>query len=216
MTTIIYTGLSISFDEAKSILSAEYHPPVKRGDIYELLSSRDDIDIIGIVDGVFHQSPAVAHKEILEALEKGITVVGGASMGALRACELYPYGMIGVGNIFEDYKNGIIDSDDDVAVALNPDTLEQMSESFINIKYNLKEAVNDKIITDEQMNELLTIAKETYYPKRSFKYIIKKSSLSNENITTLINYINKNKFDIKTRDARKVIEHIKKLTDNKG
>lgn len=211
MTTVIYTGLSISFEEAKSILDAEYHPPVKRGDIYKLISTRNDIDIIGIIDGVFHQSPAVAHKEILKALNQGIKVIGGSSMGALRACELYPYGMVGVGNIFNDYKNGIIESDDDVAVALNPETLEQMSESWINIKYNLEKAKNNSIINQEQEDELLDIAKNIYYPKRSFEYTIKKSDLSSEDKNSLMKYLKNNGFDVKYEDAKKVIEYIKKI-----
>ena len=161
MTIAIYTGLSISFKEAKTILDATYYPPVKRGDIDELLSKNDNIEIIGIIDGVFHQSPAVAHKEILRALKRNITVVGGASMGALRACELYPYGMIGIGTIFNDYKKGVIDSDDDVSVALNPDTLEQLSQPWINLKYNFDNARKDKIITQEEEDELLKIAKDT-------------------------------------------------------
>ncbi len=211
MTIIIFTGLSLSFNDAKEILDAEYLPPIKRGDIYDLLEKRDDIEIIGIIDGVFHQSPAVAHKEILEALKRGITVVGGSSMGALRACELYPFGMIGVGNIFEDYKNGVIESDDDVAVALNPETLEQMSESWINMKYNFEKTVNEDIITPDECEELLQIAKETYYPKRSFNYVIKKSSISDEKKEILLKYIKENKFDIKTEDAVKVVEYIKEL-----
>lgn len=211
MSIIIYTGLSLSFEDAKKMLDAEYLPPVKRGDIYDLLEKRDDIEIIGIIDGVFHQSPAVAHKEILEALKQNITVVGGSSMGALRACELYPFGMIGVGNIFEDYKNGVIESDDDVAVSLNPETYEQMSESWINMKYNFEFAVEDNIITQSQCNELLKIAKDTYYPKRSFNYVIKKSSLNDNEKTELINYIHSKQFDIKNQDAKKVIEYIKNL-----
>ncbi len=211
MSVVIYTGLSLSFEDAKKMLDAEYLPPVKRGDIYELLEKRDDIEIIGIIDGVFHQSPAVAHKEILEALKQNITVVGGSSMGALRACELYPFGMIGVGNIFEDYKNGVIESDDDVAVSLNPETYEQMSESWINMKYNFEFAVEDNIITQSQCNELLKIAKDTYYPKRSFNYVIKKSSLNDNEKTELINYIHSKQFDIKNQDAKKVIEYIKNL-----
>lgn len=211
MSIVIFTGLSLSFEDAQEILDAEYLPPIKRGDIDSLLDNRKDIEIIGIIDGVFHQSPAVSHKEILRALKMGITIVGGASMGALRACELYPYGMIGVGDIFEDYKNGIIESDDDVAVSLDPVTLEQMSESYVNMRYNFDKACDDNIISKEEEDELLSIAKEIYYPKRSFSYVIKKSSLPSEKITTLTNYIKKNKFDIKTQDAIKVIQEIKKL-----
>lgn len=211
MTTIIYTGLSIPFKKAEEILDAIYLPPVKRGDIEDALSKYDDIDIIGIIDGVFHQTPAVSHKEILKALNCGIKVVGGASMGALRACELYPYGMIGVGQIFNDYKNEIIDSDDDVAVALNPETLEAMSDSYINIKYNFIHAYDDGIIGEDQLKNLLKIAKQTYYPKRSFSYIIKKSDLNDDLKDELLTKIKKYDFDIKYEDAKKTIKFIKEM-----
>lgn len=213
MSIVIYTGLSLSFDDAREILDAEYLPPVKRGDIFNLLEKRDDVEIIGIIDGVFHQSPAVSHKEILEALKRDITVVGGASMGALRACELYPFGMIGVGNIFEDYKNGVVVDDDDVAVALNPDTYEQLSESWINMKYNFEFAVEDSVITKDECDELLKISKEIYYPKRSFMHVIKKSSLDDEKKVSLLEYVNNKEYDVKNKDAIAVVEYIKNLTD---
>jgi len=206
---VIYTGLSICFDEAKSILDADYQPPIKRGDIDSLLNNRDDMEIIGIIDGVFHQSPAVSHKEILRALKDNITVVGGASMGALRACELYPYGMIGIGNIFEDYKNGTIESDDDVAVSLDPTTYEQLSDSWINMKYNFNKAQKDNILSQEDVDNLLATSKDIYYPKRSFEYVIKKSELTEYKKTELTKYLDKNKFDIKHDDAKAVIEYIK-------
>ena len=206
---VIYTGLSICFDEAKSILDADYQPPIKRGDIDNLLNNRDDVEIIGIIDGVFHQSPAVSHKEILRALKDNITVVGGASMGALRACELYPYGMIGIGNIFEDYKNGTIESDDDVAVSLDPTTYEQLSDSWINMKYNFNKAQKDNILSQEDVDNLLATSKDIYYPKRSFEYVIKKSELTEYKKTELTKYLDKNKFDIKHDDAKAVIEYIK-------
>ena len=211
MDTVIYTGLSISFDEAERILEAEYKPPIKRGDLSNLVQQRDDIKIIGIIDGVFHQSPAVAHKEILQAIQKDIIVVGGASMGALRACELYPYGMKGVGSIFNDYKNNVIDSDDDVAVSFNPETYQQMSESWINMKYNFQMAKDAEIICDEEKDELLEISKNTYYPKRSFEYTIKKSSLSTQKQEKLLEYIKDKDFDVKYEDAKKVLLEVKKI-----
>lgn len=210
---VIYTGLSIPFDEAKDILDANYKPPIKRDDINKLLDETDDVKIIGIIDGVFHQTPAVSHKEILRALKNNITVVGGASMGALRACELYPYGMIGIGHIFEDYKNGIIESDDDVAVSLNPSTYEQISDSWINMKYNFNQAQKDQIILQEDTDNLLATAKDIYYPKRSFEYVINKSNLTQEKKTELKDYLKDNGFDIKHEDARAVIEHIKTIAD---
>jgi hypothetical protein len=87
-----------------------------------------------------------------------------------------------------------------------------MSESWINMKYNFEFAVEDKILSQEECQELLQISKDTYYPKRSFNYIIKKSSLSDDKKRKLINYINSKGFDIKNEDAKKVIEYIKQLT----
>ena len=132
---IIYTGLSLSFDEAKEILDSHddveviYKRPIKRGDIG--LAINEHPDIIGIIDGVFHQNSAVAHREILKAIDEGITVVGASSMGALRASELDTLGMKGIGYVYEQYATGKVTSDDDVAVMLDSETLEQLSEPLI-------------------------------------------------------------------------------------
>jgi hypothetical protein len=69
------------------------------------------------VDGYFERVPAVWHKEVLWAISQGIRVYGSASMGALRAAELSAFGMIGIGKIFEWYRDGVIERDDEVAVA---------------------------------------------------------------------------------------------------
>ncbi|MDR3292016.1 MAG: TfuA-related McrA-glycine thioamidation protein, partial [Methanobrevibacter sp.] len=62
---IVFIGPSLSVEESRKILDADYRPPVKRNDILHAID--ENPDIIGIVDGVFHQSPAVSHKEILKA-----------------------------------------------------------------------------------------------------------------------------------------------------
>jgi len=147
MKVIIYTGLSISFEDAKKILDSDeiiYKPPIKRGDILNDLKYNPDI--IGIIDGIFHKSPAVAHKEILSVLEKGIKVIGASSMGALRASELDSLGMKGIGYVYNQYANGKITSDDDVAVVLNPDTLKQLSVPLVSLDYSLNEAFKNNII----------------------------------------------------------------------
>ena len=116
---VIFLGLSIQEEEAKTIVDADFRPPVGRGDILKAIN--DGADLIGIIDGVFHQTPAVSHKEIMKALDLGIPVVGGCSMGALRASELDDLGMIGVGYVYKQYRSGAITSDDDVAVAFDVD-----------------------------------------------------------------------------------------------
>ena len=99
MPVHIFLGPTLPAEEAARICPAQYHPPVRMGDVFALLPERPRI--IGIVDGLFHCTPAVWHKEILAALSQGVIVVGAASMGALRAAELAQLGMVGVGRVFE-------------------------------------------------------------------------------------------------------------------
>jgi len=53
-------------------------------------------------------------------MSQGIHVFGSASMGALRAAELAAFGMEGVGSIYEAYREGQLEDDDEVAVAHMP------------------------------------------------------------------------------------------------
>ena len=115
---IVFLGPSLDQASAAKILAAEYRPPAKRGDI--LAAVADGADIIGLIDGVFHQDCAVTHREILTAVKGGITVVGASSMGALRAAEMDTLGMTGIGRIYHMYKDGTITSDDEVALVFDP------------------------------------------------------------------------------------------------
>src|SRR5690606_30683776 len=108
---VVFIGPSLSLAEAREILDADYRHPIARGDIESLLN--DPPHIIGIIDGVFHQQPAVSHKEIIQALKAGIMIVGASSMGALRAAELDSMGMVGIGTVYQYYRDGTIESDDD-------------------------------------------------------------------------------------------------------
>ncbi|MGC9517194.1 MAG: TfuA-related McrA-glycine thioamidation protein [Methanomicrobiales archaeon] len=206
---IIFTGPSLNPDEAKNILDAEYRPPVKRGDVTNAIN--DGADVIGIIDGVFHQEPAVSHREIIEALKNNVIVVGGASMGALRASELDDFGMIGVGYVYNQYKSGEIESDDDVAVVFNPENMEQLSEALVSIKYNLEEALKERIISEDEFNHIINKLKFTYYPKRNYNTIFKNETLDQTHSENLKSFIEIKKVDIKYEDAILVLEYIKKL-----
>ncbi len=209
---IIFTGPSLHPDEASLILNAEYRPPIKRGDIITALNNNPDI--IGIIDGVFHQQPAVSHREILEAIKKGVTVVGGASMGALRASELDDLGMIGIGYVYNQYKKGLIESDDDVAVAINPINLEQISDPLVSMEYNFKKALDKDIISKDEFNTLLKTAKSIFYPKRTYILVLNTVSIHPEKIAVLENFLVEEGIDIKRQDALEVIGYIKTISED--
>lgn len=204
---IIFTGPSLLPEDAQKILKAEFRPPVGRDDILDALS--DKPRVIGIIDGVFHQRPAVSHKEILKALDMGVKVVGGGSMGALRASELDEMGMIGVGKVYKAYKTAEIESDDDVAVVFNPETSKLLSEALINMNYNFKSACKDGIITPEELNDLYKTAKSIYYPKRTYDLVLKKSKIKNSRKNLLKEFIKEKGTDIKREDALQVLKYIK-------
>ena len=213
---IIYAGLSLSFDEAKEILDSHddveviYKRPIKRGDLGQAL--KENPDIIGIIDGVFHQNSSVGHKEILAVLDKGITVAGASSMGALRASEMDSLGMIGIGYVYEQYATGKVASDDDVAVMLDSETLEALSEPLINMDYVFTNAVEENVITQNQKDELISIAKSTFYPKRNYAQTLNDSDLDDETKDRLISFIRQS-VDIKKEDAKELIEYIVSLIE---
>ncbi len=213
MKPVVYTGNSISHHDASKILDADYRPPVKRDDIKKLIKSCPDI--IGIIDGVFFDSAAVAHREIIEALNNGIIVVGGASMGALRASELDSYGMIGVGKIYEMYKNGILESDDEVAVTFDADTNEPLSVPLVNIRMTVRSAQEAGILTMKVASSIINTTRKMFYPDRNYWNIvtesIEKRIIEPAQGEKLIDFFKKNAVDVKREDAVLVLEKIKEL-----
>lgn len=97
---------------------AELRPPAARGDVLRALAAAPRA--ILLLDGVYFTEPSVTHKELLYALEAGVRVVGAASLGALRAVELERHGMVGVGRVFERFRSGELDGDDEVALLHAP------------------------------------------------------------------------------------------------
>ena len=213
---IVYAGLSIPFDEAKDILDSTddveviYKRPIQRGDLGHAL--KEHPDIIAIIDGVFHQNSAVGHKEILNAMKSGVKVYGASSMGALRASELDTLGMVGVGYVYTQYTTGEVDSDDDVAVMLDSETLEAISVPLINMKYVFTNAVSEGIITDDEKDELLKISKKTYYPQRNYAKTLSESDLDDGKKTELIDFIRTSP-DIKKEDAKELLQLINEEID---
>ncbi|WAC04681.1 MAG: TfuA-related McrA-glycine thioamidation protein [Methanoregula sp.] len=166
----VFLGPSLDRKEAEQILSATYLPPAKRGDL--LAAAKNGATIICLIDGVFHQESAVAHREILSALRQGIRVIGASSMGALRAAEMDTLGMEGVGEIYRMYKTGDLVSDDEVALIFDPVTGAALSEPLINIRCALKKAREEGIIDTKAHDALLAAARSVFYPQRTYSRIV--------------------------------------------
>jgi hypothetical protein len=215
LKAVIFTGNSISHEDAKKILRVNYQPPVRRFQLERFIQK--GYKVIGIIDGIFFDRAAVGHREIISALNAGVKVVGGASMGALRASELDTHGMIGVGKIYEWYRDGVIESDDEVAVSTNPDTFEPISVPLVNIRETLKAALASGVISEKEHNDLLKLAINTYYPDRSYLGLTKEGSkkglISEEKRKTILDFCINREVDVKREDAILVLETVKKLIE---
>ncbi|MCZ7359868.1 MAG: TfuA-related McrA-glycine thioamidation protein [Candidatus Methanoperedens sp.] len=215
MKPVVFTGTSINHQDAEKILDADYRSPVRRDDIRKLMKSLPDI--IGIIDGVFFDSAAVAHREIIEAIRNGIIIVGGASMGAIRASELDSYGMIGVGRIYEMYRNGVIDSDDEVAVTFDAETMKPLSIPLLNVRVTVKALVDLGILNNDESAGIIGITRKIFYPDRNYQNILnecmEKGVISREKKEILADSFRKYYIDAKREDAVLVLEKIKELMD---
>lgn len=213
---VIFLGPSLDTERARKILDAEYRPPAARGDIFKAV--QEGAKIIGLIDGVFFQACAIAHREILYALEHGVKVVGASSMGALRASELDVYGMEGVGRIYELYKNGELVSDDEVALLFEPESLKPLSEPLVNIRYNLDRAEERGIITQDVKEKIVEVAKTLYYPERVYDRILSvaEGEIEKEVLEQLDKFLREELRDLKREDAIEALKRIKEIREEEG
>ncbi|MCU9837939.1 TfuA-like protein [Ruegeria sp. WL0004] len=205
---VVFLGPTLSRQEARRALDAHFLPPVSQGDIISV--ANENPRAIGIIDGYFQLVPAVWHKEILYALDKGIPVVGAASMGALRAAELDAFGMVGVGRIYQWYRSGFLEADDEVAVIHSPFEIghHPLSEAMVNIRATLDLAVRNIELSKESAIALLEACAATPYWERSFDRLLadgKKLGLSASELKALERC---ERVDQKRRDALEMLERM--------
>ena len=167
---VVFLGPSLDRESAEYLLRAAFHPPAKRGDI--TTAAAGGAHIITLIDGVFFQNDAVGHREILDAIREGVRVIGASSMGALRAAELEVLGMEGVGEIFSLYRDGILISDDEVALIYDPETFLPLSEPLINIRCTLRKAEEAGALDLETAKILKETAQSLYFPDRTWDIIL--------------------------------------------
>ncbi|GHD83458.1 hypothetical protein GCM10010336_75300 [Streptomyces goshikiensis] len=141
-------------------------PPARHGDLFD--GALHAGDTVVLVDGVYHQALALRHKEILAAMGRGISMIGAASIGALRAAELTPFGMLGVGTIYTSYVRGEIDGDDEVAVGQAPDgQWDALTWPVVNLRHVLHLAQAAHVLKQDRAAHLLDALRAVYYPQRT-------------------------------------------------
>jgi hypothetical protein len=213
MNAIIFAGPSLpSASRLAAEPAIEWRPPVRQGDLYR--AALTGPAVIGVIDGYFESVPTVWHKEILWAMAQGIHVFGAASIGALRAAELDAFGMRGIGRIYEAFRDGILEDDDEVAVLHGPEELgyPPLTEAMVNIRATLDDAVRCGILVPGTAARLTGIAKSLFYKERTCEAVLNRAAASGLPATSLRDlaaWLPSNRIDQKRRDAEALVAAIR-------
>ncbi len=175
-------------------------PPAAHGDV--LAAVRAGATAIGLVDGNFEHVAPVWHKEILHALDEGVTVLGAASMGALRAAECDRFGMIGIGRIYEDYATGRRIDDADVALLHGPAELgyPPLSLPLVNAEATLERLAANETIDKPYIFKLHAAARDLFYKERTWPAVLERAGIRQDR-DRLLQLLHAEAVDRKREDA---------------
>lgn len=164
----VYSQLTLNERELLSILpNAAIAPPVKRDDLYEDITN--GIRVIVIIDGRFHQSLSISCGEIMDALRCGLSVYGSSSMGALRAADMHPFGMYGVGEIYEFIKTSDAFRDDFLGQTFDEENdCRSLTTPYVDFYFNLKKLSSKGLISSDAFKKLLKIFEKLHYSQRDW------------------------------------------------
>jgi hypothetical protein len=214
MKICVFLGPTMPVADARAILpNAVYLPPASQADVLSAMTIHQP-DAIALIDGVFGQSLSVWHKEILFALHSGVAVYGASSMGALRAAECHPFGMIPFGVVAGDYMNGRLTGDDEVALAHAgaEDDYFPLSEPLVNLRASLAAARAAGVIDAALHDRVIAAAKARFFPDRTRDRIWADAGLTAEEIARLDGFLATGAVDQKRLDAEALLSHLSGLS----
>lgn len=205
---IVFLGPSLPLEVARTLLDADYRPPVRRNDV--TAAAKEKPPLIAIIDGVFMHTLAPSPHEVLRALQAGIPIWGSSSLGALRAVELSPFGMVGVGQVYEWFQSGALDADDEVALVFHGERLHAISEPMVNIRYGLSAAVAAGVLSANQEQTLIRLGKSLYFPDRSWRRLLHeaKAEVDPAKLEELAAFLGAGDYDLKALDARRLLTEV--------
>jgi hypothetical protein len=169
---VMFAGptLAASARARKLLRGIRLRRPVRRRDVEALVASRRKPGVAVLVDGVFHDSLAVGHGEIRDALGHGWSVWGLSSMGAIRAREMAPLGVRGYGRVFERFCQGDDFQDDEVALlheATSP--YRALSEPLFHLREAVAHLARAGLVADEDAQAVIEDLKSRWYGERTVR-----------------------------------------------
>jgi hypothetical protein len=203
---VAFLGPSLPASEVRALpKSVVVLPPAGRGDVWRALALRPRA--IALVDGLFEASPSVWHREILEALEAGVGVFGGASMGALRSVELGAFGMVGLGQVYRWFNDGTLNDDSEVALlhAGAAHGHRPLTVPLVNVRWAAQQARAARVLTPRQAASLVAAAGAIFYQERTWPRVLAELGPRWSGLARFQAYSARGLPDLKAGDARAVL-----------
>jgi hypothetical protein len=217
MKTIVFAGPTLPAKEVKALLPCEVWPPAAQGDVWRAL--REQPRMLVLIDGVFESRPSVWHRELLDALDSGVIVLGAASMGALRAAELAPFGMVGVGEIFRSYRDGVLIDDSEVAL-LHADAEHDhraLTLPLVNVRHAAVLAARRRVLSATEAAQLIQVAERIFYQERHWPRVRAEldAHWSVKTRAKWDRFAARGVEDLKAKDARECLRTARKLLSSR-
>ena len=162
---------------------------------------------IGLIDGYFGSCASVWHKEILYALSVGCHVWGAASMGALRAAECQPFGMVPIGAIAWGYASGQLVNDADVALTHGPRELDYVpfTEALVDVRATLGGMLSKGAVDPSTEGRLLDAAQALHFTERTVERIAERAGYAPAVATNFLELYETFRVRAKQADALKLV-----------
>lgn len=208
LPVIVFAGPTVDGTDFPEGLQADLSGPASQGDIVAAVQ-RHGPCVIALIDGLFQGVPAVRHKEILWAMSRGAIVFGAASMGALRAAELWSCGMHGRGLIFRWLRRFPLLPDDAVAVLHAPPELGagSLTEALVDLRQAIKRAYRQGLVSADVARTLLHKAQTLHYTERTFSNLTK--DLPRQECADVLASIRRPDWPQKKRDALLLLRELR-------
>lgn len=211
-TPVVFTGLSLSQEQARTLLAAEVRPPVKRGDLDQL----SDGTVAAIIDGELGADSAVPIDEVRRALRRGVKISGAASVGALRAYEAREDGMVGLGWVYRAYCSGRIWGIDEIAVIYDPDSYRSLTIPLVNVRFCLERLTTRRGISAEEADHAMASLKQLSIGKRDRRSIVRHLAglLGRERVRKMLKLVRPAEDDVKKSDAYELLRILARGSNN--
>jgi hypothetical protein len=123
--------------------------------------------------------------------------------------------------VFEPYQHEVFEDDDEVAVVHGPGETGYIaiSEALVNIRATLAAAAQAEIITTAERNALAALAKQLFYPQRSYRNLLKlaaQQNIAGDRLQALAAWLPAGHINQKRDDALAMLAALARLKPDAG